>query len=87
MTHAGLFINTVIGCLFRDMDIMRMALSEGCRGDLHESAVIFQFLDRLRTTISHTGPETAHQLKYGILHISLVSNPSLNTLRNQLLGI
>jgi len=69
------------------MDIMRMALSEGCRGDLHESAVIFQFLDRLRTTISHTGPETAHQLKYGILHTALIRHTALYAFRHQLLVV
>ena len=69
------------------MDIMRMALLQGCCRDLHESAGLLQSLDILRTTVTHTGAETAQQLEYGIFHAALVSHTAFNTFGNQFLRI
>ena len=82
-----LLIDAIVWCLFCDMNIMRMALSEGCRRNFHKPAVILEFLDRLCAAVPHTRAETAHKLKYCVLHISLIGNASLNALRHKLLGI
>lgn len=52
-------IHAVIRSFLGDMDIMRMALLQGCSGDLHKSAGLLQGLDILCTAVAHTGTETA----------------------------
>ena len=64
-----------------------MALSERCRRDLDESAVFFQFIDRMRAAVAHTGADAANELEYGILNGSLVGNASFHAFRNQLLRV
>ncbi len=52
-------IHAVIRSFLGDMDIMRMALLQGCSGDLHKSAGLLQSLDILCTAVAHTGTEAA----------------------------
>ena len=52
-------IHAVIRSFLGDVDIMRMALLQGCSGDLHKSAGLFQGLDILCTAVAHTGTKTA----------------------------
>lgn len=52
-------IHAVIRSFLGDVDIMRMALLQGCSGDLHKSAGLLQGLDILCTAVAHTGTETA----------------------------
>ena len=50
-----LFIYTVIRSLFRDMDIVGVALFKGGGGDLYEAAVLLEFGDRGGTAVAHAG--------------------------------
>lgn len=52
-------IHAVIRSFLGDMNIMRMALLQGCSGDLHKSAGLLQGLDILCTAVAHTGTEAA----------------------------
>ena len=52
-------IHTIVRSFLGDMDIMRMALLQGCSRDLHESAGLLQGLDILCTAVTHTGTKTA----------------------------
>src|SRR5699024_875007 len=82
-----LFIYTVVRSLFRNMDVMRMALSQGSGRNLDKSSVCFQLFYCMGTTVSHTGTQTSHKLEHCIFYSSLISHTSLNTFRNKLLRI
>ena len=69
------------------MNIMRMALTQSCCRNLDKSAVFLQLFDALRSTITHTGAKTAHQLEYRIFYQTLVCNTTFYAFRNELLGV
>ena len=66
------------------MDIMRMALTQGCGRDLHKLAVLVQCLDRRAATVTHTGADTSDHLENRIIEGALVSDTTLDTFRNEL---
>ncbi len=60
--------DTIVWCLFRNVDIMWMALLQRSSGNFHKVSVLLQILNRLCSTISHAGTDSANQLEYRILY-------------------
>lgn len=75
----------VVRCFLGDLNVMRMALQQSGIGDLHELCLFVEQLDGLAAAVTHTGADTAHQLKYRIGNAALIRYTAFDTLRNQLL--
>lgn len=75
----------VVRCFLGDLNVMRMALQQSGIGDLHELCLFVEQLDGLAAAVTHTGADTAHQLKYRIGNTALIRYTAFDTLRNQLL--
>jgi len=63
LNNYRLSIDTVVWCLFCNLNIMRMAFFQSCRRNLHETSVFFQFFNCSCTAVTHTCTETAKELE------------------------
>jgi len=55
-------LGTIVGRFLRNSDVMRVALPHTGSGDLDESRIRAQLLDRSRSAIPHTRSQSAHKL-------------------------
>src|SRR4051794_16315653 len=76
----------VIGRLFRDRDVVRMALAQARAGDAHEPR-LFQLLDRRRAGVAHRLAQPADELADDDAHGPLVRNAALDPLGDQVARI
>ena len=61
-------LDTIVWCLFRNVDVMWMTLFQRSSGNFNKASVLLQIFNRLCSTISHTGTDSTNQLEYRILY-------------------
>jgi len=77
--------NSIIGCFLDDNDIMDVAFSQTCRGNLHELRPGLERVNVFASQISHAGPQASHKLVYRVSQWTTVGHTPDDPLRHQLL--
>ena len=75
----------IVGSFLRDDDVMGVTLLNRSSGNLDKACLGAQFVDGVRTAVTHTGPKTSNKLKHVIRQGSLVGDTPLDPFGNELL--
>src|SRR5512140_3597815 len=68
----------VVGWLFRDRNVMGMALAKSGHRDLDKATILDQLRESCHARVSHAGAETAHELEHEMGQRPFVRDTSLD---------
>src|SRR5271154_5744642 len=81
--RASPLLGRVVRRFARDHYIVHVAFAETGGADTHKSRLLLQFGDGLAATISHAGPEAAHQLMNDHRYRTAVGDTPLDSFWHQ----
>src|SRR6476469_6977444 len=76
----------IVRCLFRDRDVVRMALTQSRRSDAHELRIL-HLADRRRSAVAHRLTHAADELVQDRRDRPLVGNAPFDSFRHELLDV